>query len=230
MKKMLSTLCLVTALAAGSAEAQRIDSPYRFLDHTQYAGLYAGHTWMSQGALDMGPESAVTVGGRWAYRISGPFSIAAEAGYTPTTRTVRDTALASDDTYAALGEADVKLLTVMGSMRVSLMGARTWKGLHPYVLAGGGVALDLAGSSELEEDLASEAVWDFGTSFAGQVGAGIEWFPTQRFSVRADARNLLWKLKVPDAFLLAEAERERRISGSEWEQNFSLSAGVSIHF
>lgn len=230
MKKMLSALCLAAVLGTGAAEAQRIDSPYRFLDHEQFAGLYAGHTWMSGGALDMGPESAITVGGRWAYRVSGPFSIAVETGFTPTTRTVRDTAFAADSSYAALGEADMKLLTVMGSLRVSLMGARTWNGLHPFVLIGGGVALDLAGSSELEEDLPSEAVWDFGTSFAGQVGAGIEWFPTQRLSVRADARNLLWKLKVPDAFLLSEAGRQRRISGSEWEQNFSLSAGVSIHF
>ena len=231
MKKMLSVLGLLSALSAGAAEAQRIDSPYRFLDHSQFAGLYAGHTWLSRGPLDMGPESAVTVGGRWAYRISGPFSIAADAGYTPTTRTVRDTTfVTADSSYRAVGEADVKLLTVMGSIRVSLMGPRTWNGLHPFVIIGGGVAVDLAGSSELEDDLQSEARFDFGTSFAGQAGAGIEWFPTERVSIRADARNLLWKLKVPEAFLLAESARERRVAGSEWEQNFSLTAGVSIHF
>lgn len=231
MKKILAAVVVALAFGGSSASAQRIDSPYRFLEHGQFVGVYAGHVWTPEGRLALGPESAMTAGVRWALRVSGPFAISADAGYTPTTRPVRDTAfVAADSAYALVGEADVKLLTVMANLRISLMGARTWHGLHPFLELGGGAAVDLAGTAPAESELPADVRWDFGTSFAGQAGAGIEWFPSQRVSIRADARNVLWKLKVPEAFQFAETARGRRVAGSEWENNFSLSAGLSFHF
>jgi len=232
MKKIAAAAVVALLLSAGAASAQRIDSPYRFLEPTQYVGVFAGTVWLPDSELQLGPTgSAPVFGARWALRVSGPFSVAAEVDYIPSTRTVRDTVLMADSTtYRAIGEADVGLLTIMGTARLSLMGARTWNGLHPFLEVGGGAALDIAGTSELEEDMSATSRWDFGTSFAGHAGAGIEWFPSQRVSLRADARNVLWKLKVPDAFLLSESIRGRRIAGSEWENNLMLAVGFSVHF
>jgi opacity protein-like surface antigen len=228
---LLLILAAAAALpfSATPASGQRIDSPYRFLDYGQFIGVYGGHISVQEGRIGIGPEAAPILGVNWALRVSGPFAIGADVGYVSTTRTVRDTVfVTADSTYRALGEADVQLLVVMGNLRLNLTGARTWNNLQPHIVLGAGVAVDLAGRSTLEDELDSTQRYDFGTSFAGQFGAGVDWFPTSRVSLKVDARSLLWKLGVPDAFRLTETGRS--LPGSEWEQNLALTAGLSIHF
>ena len=224
---MLAGLC--AAALAQPARAQRIDSPFRFLDHNMYTGPFAGYAWLSEGRVGLGPEPAPIFGASWALRVSGPFALAVDLGYLSTTRTVRDTVfIAADDEYEPTGEADVSLAIALASLRFNLTGARTWHRLQPYVLLGVGAAADLAGSTAADLDLVPEARFDMGTSFAGQVGAGIDVFPSSRVSIRLDARNMLWKLDIPDAFRLTENGAD--FGSSEWEQNFVLAAGLSIHF
>lgn len=214
---------------ASAASAQRIDSPYRFLDHGQRVGVFAGQLSTAQGQLGIGPQDAPTLGARWALRVSGPFSIAVEAAYTPSTRTVRDTVfVAADSAFRAVGEADMRLLSVMGNLHFSLTGARTWNSLQPFLVLGGGVVIDMAGSPAVETEIPATARYDFGTSFAGQFGGGVEWFPSQRVSLRVDARNLIWRLSVPELFVQTPAGRQ--LQRSEWENNLALTAGLSFHF
>lgn len=232
MKRTFVFWMVAAATAAALAQpvsAQRIDSPYRFLDHSQFGGLWGGYVWASDGVLDLGPQPAPIFGAGWALRVSGPFALNLEAGYMPSTRTVRDTVF--DETtglYEPLGEADLGLLAVMANLRVNLTGARTWNSLQPFVILGVGLATDVAGGSELEAEREANTRFDYGTSFAGQLGAGVDWYPTSRVSVRVDARDMFWKLPVPEAFLLTE--NATGLGRSEWEQNFALAAGLSIHF
>jgi hypothetical protein len=224
------TFCAVWAVAAAApAAAQRIDSPYRFLDHGQYVGVFAGHVDAAEGALQLGPQPAQMFGARWALRVSGPFSVSAELGYMPTTRMVRDTVFVpAEEAFREIGEADMHMLSVMALLKLSLTGARTWNNLRPFAVAGAGAVIDLAGSPAVEEEMMANVRYDFGTSFAGTFGGGVEWFPTQRVSVRADARNLLWRLGIPEAYLLTEAGQG--LGRSNWESNLALTAGVSFHF
>src|SRR5690606_11628262 len=105
---------------------------------------------------------------------------------------------------------------------------RTYHGLMPYVLAGGGVAITVSDDDALEEerDVAQNARFDFGTRFAGHVGAGIEWFAMRRLALRADARDVFWKLRAP-AVLRRQSDD---VPAQEWVQNFVLSLGVAFHF
>src|SRR5687768_6343901 len=104
MKRSLCALFLL--LSALPASAQRVTSPYRFLDHSQFGGAYAGYVSTSEGVLAAGPQSAPMFGVNWGYAVSGPVRLTAELGFMPTTRTVRDTAIvsATDSSYRALGE------------------------------------------------------------------------------------------------------------------------------
>lgn len=220
---------ILGAVLAQPASAQRIDSPYRFLDHSQFLGGFGGYTWLSDGRIGLGPEPAPLLGVGWSIRVSGPFAVALDIGYMPTTRVVRDTAfVAADSTFQQTGESDVRLVTAMANLRFNLTGARTWHGVQPFALLGAGAAVDFGGGSAADLALQPNMRFDMGTSFAGQLGAGIDWFPSSRVSIRLDARNMLWKLDVPEAFRLTDAGRE--LPGSEWEQNFALAAGLSIHF
>jgi len=47
-------------------------------------------------------------------------------------------------------------------------------------------------------------------------------------TLRADARDVFWKLPTPAGFVLA-AERGE-LSRSEWVSNWVMSAGISLHF
>lgn len=230
MNRLYWSLALAAAVSwSAPASGQQLDTPYRFMDTSQYAGVWAGWVSTSTGRLDAGPESAPVFGARWAIRVSGPFSLGVEAGYMPSTRTVRDTVfIEADSMFRAIDEADLNVITLMGNISFNLTGARTWNNIAPYVVAGAGAAMGTGGRAPAETDLAPGARFDFGTSFAGQLGAGVDWFPSSRVSLRADFRNVLWKLGVPEDFLRTEAGR--LYPRSEWEQNYVVSAGVSIHF
>jgi hypothetical protein len=39
---------------------------------------------------------------------------------------------------------------------------------------------------------------------------------------------VIWRLSVPEAFVLTAAGRT--LERSQWENNFALAAGLSIHF
>jgi hypothetical protein len=230
VKRLQASFVVIVLLAvAAPARGQVLDSPYRFMDSNQHAGVYAGWAFASTGRLDMGPQPAPAFGARWGIRVTGPFVLGAEVGWMPSTRTVRDTMfVAADSLYREIAEANINVLTVMGNLVFHITGARTWNNLAPFALLGAGAAIGSGTRAPEETDLAAEARFNFGTSFAGQIGAGVDWFPSPRLSLRLDGRNALWKLGIPEAFLLTDAGRT--LPRSEWEQNFIVSAGLSIHF
>lgn len=214
---------------AASAAAQRIDTPYRFFDQTQAAGLAIAYISTDQGSVGLGPESGVAYGGRYHIRLSGPFFIEGEALYFPTTRAVLDTSIvATDSTFERVGEADMAIALVQASLRFQLTGQRTWHGMLPFILLGAGLALEAQDDDEADEAVPSEARFDFGTTFAGQLGAGIEVFPARGLAIRIDARNILWQLKTPQALQLRDTGRT--LPAEEWTNNITASVGISIHF
>jgi outer membrane protein with beta-barrel domain len=214
------------AVVGEAARGQSITSPYRFVDQSQSAGVFGGYFTTSTGFLDLGPNSGPVFGLRYGIRLSGPFTVEADAGYFPTTRTVLDTALAE---IRRVGEVDMNLAVVNAALRFNLTGPRTWHLLQPFLVAGVGAAIDLSGTSAFEEEnVESDVRFDFGTSFAGQIGGGIEWYPTDRFTLRLDARNLLWKVETPLIFL--GGAFGEGIETDEWLHNGFFTLGISIRF
>lgn len=213
----------VAILAAGAepVHAQNIDSPYRFVDESQSTEVYAAYVWPDAGTLDLGATSGAMFGARYTIQISGPFAAEGDLGYFPSTRAVIDT------TGAAVASTDFSLLLATAGLRLNLTGPRTFHGLMPYVLAVGGVALDLAGDDAEVGDVPTEARLDFGTSFAGGMAAGVEWLPTPRFGIRLSARDLIMQLETPEPLRLAEIED---VPEDEWVQNIILSAGITYRF
>lgn len=231
---LAARLCLLAGVlfsVAGRAQAQvTLDSPFRFLDTNQGAGPFFGYVLTSKGSLGFGPDDGPVFGARYGIRISGPFTVEAELGYLPSTRTVLDT-VPAQTTIRSRGETDLSLFLARGALRFNVTGARTWHGIQPFIAFGGGIASDVAGESSLELDdppLPDEVLYDYGTSFAADFGAGIEWFPSRSMTLRIDGRNLLWRIETPTAFL--EGDRGEINIDREWAQNFFLSVGVSLRF
>ena len=220
---------LVSGLLAGiqPAEAQRITSPYRFQETSQEIGGYAGYVSSEKGSVGLGAKSGVAYGARFAIRLGGPFMVEAEALYFPTSHAVLDTVVV-DSAFQEISSADQTIVAATAAMRFNLTGPRTWNGIMPFVLAGVGVAAQTDSDTEEVEKAPTDARFDFGTSLAGVLGAGIGIFPSKHLSIRIDGRNLLWKVKTPAALL--RGDFGRTMPQDEWVQNLSASAGVSIHF
>lgn len=225
-QSLLTGLALL-AIGPVTAAAQNIDSPYRFLDTRQSIGPFAGYVSMEPGAIDLGPESGTILGVRYNLGISGPFVLAAELSWISGTRAVQDT-VPDDSTWTKIGEADFRVVSALAGLRFNITGPRTWHGLLPYLLFGGGLTSDVAGDSEPNASLPANVQLDFGNTFTGVLGAGLEWLPSESISVRLDARNMLWKLTTPTAFL--RGDQNLVLPSDQWTQNIAFSAGVSLRF
>ena len=222
-------LSLTLLLFAARVSAQNIPSPYRFIDEKQAGGFYAGYLFTSHGDLGLAPKSGPIFGGRYSIRLGGPFVIEAELGYFNSTRAVLDTVVVlPDSTRAQVGTADFSALLASAGLRFNFTGPRTWHSLQPFLAFGGGGIASLTGTQPEDERVAADARFDFGTHFAGHFGGGIEWFVSRRFTVRLDARNVIYKINTPSGFLLGTVGS--RTPGDEWLQNGFVTAGFSLHF
>lgn len=225
LRAAVPLVALLIAPRAGAA--QNIDSPYRFLDTRQAGGVFAGHLVTNRGSLDLGPRSGPLLGIRYGLGISGPFVLEAEAGWFAKNRAVQDT-VPADTTRRSLGDVDFRAVMAQVALRFNITGPRTWHGVLPYVLFGGGITSDVSGDAEPDSSLPADVRLDFGTSFTGVLGGGVEWYASRGLGLRLDARNLLWKLKTPTAFL--RGEQAQSLPSDEWTQNIALTAGVVFRF
>jgi hypothetical protein len=234
-RTLIAALALGALFVGGSAlRAQTIPSPIRYVDPKQSVGVSAGYLFTSPAVeindeqIEFGPQSGPMVTARYQIRFGGPVSGEARVSFSPTQRKVYAPTTETDpDLFVPVevGEENLALLMGEAGLVFHLTGPRTWHGLAPFVAGSGGLATDLARGSDLEEDIAETSRYDFGPSFALGLGAGTDWFPTRRLSVRLEARDHFWKIEAPTQIAnLADAKI------SEWTHNFSIHLGAAFHF
>ncbi|HUG38947.1 MAG TPA: hypothetical protein VMM12_00595 [Longimicrobiales bacterium] len=234
-----TTLCagaIAALLFAGPARGQQITSPYDFVETAQGIRAFVTYVLTDRGAIDIGPGSGLAGGLGYNIRVSGPFEIDGQATLFPTSRRVFDISPTDSDSLALdpkaglveLGTADLALLLVDASLRFDLTGPRTWYRLQPYASAGVGGVFRVASDNAVEENLPTDVELRvrFRNGFTGHVGAGFEWHATRRLTVRADARDLFWKLHVPEGFF----QPGRSIDDEQWVQTAHLSLGLVFRF
>lgn len=219
-----STLAL---MLPGRASAQTLTSHYKFIDHESHLDVFGIYLNPSHGRLGAGPNSGYGAGIRWGVGITGPIAFDVEAAYAGLKRPVVDTAFNADSSHVVKGEAELNMLLTMANVRFNLTGPRTWHNIQPFALFGAGLAIDLSGENRADSLVARDVRFGFGTSFAGNVGAGFDYFVTPRVAVRGDAGIVLWKLKAPNAFII---KGPGVVPASEWERNFKMSAGITWHY
>ena len=237
-----SALLAVLALAGStvSARAQSITSPYDFVETSQALRAIGAYVATDRGAIDIGPGSGLAAGLGYTIRLSGPFTVDVRALFLPTTRRVYSVvdpaeadsaAIARDPTEGLelVGEADLSLVIADASLRFDITGPRTWHRLQPFVLIGVGGVLRVASDNAVEESLPAdmpELRARFRNGFTGNVGAGVEWHASDRLTLVAEARDVLWKIHVPDGFFVSG----RNIDNEEWVQTAHLSLGLAFRF
>ncbi|NIP78117.1 MAG: hypothetical protein GWM90_02490, partial [Gemmatimonadetes bacterium] len=114
------------------------------------------------------------------------------------------------------------------SIRFDITGPRTWHRIQPYALLGIGGAFTVAEDNAVEEGLPTNVDLRvrFRNGVTGHVGLGAELYLSDQLTLRADARDLLWKVHTPDGFRVPG----RVIDESEWVQTAHLSLGLAYRF
>jgi hypothetical protein len=223
----LALLPFLALLPPSSSGAQTIPSPYRFVDTRQEAGLLLGSVQTGTGRFGFGPSSGLAIGARYGVDVSGPFGLEGAVTYLPTTRDLIDPRRPEGDRVR--GEADANLLLIDARLRFSLTGRRTWNNLAPFLFAGAGGAIDLAGDSESEELLREEDRFDLGFSLLGSLGGGVRWMIAENLLVRGDAQLLLWQLDTPQGFSDVSLGFEA-VQQVEWVNNAAFTLGLAYRF
>jgi len=218
---------LLMAWSGAAVAAQEIESPYRFVESTQEAGLFTGIASMGTGRFGYAPGSGIVLGARYGIDFSGPLTFEVVASAVSGTRDVIDPGRVEGD--RKVGEANFLVGAVDGRVKLTLTGRSTWHGISPFVLFGGGMAFDLAGAQAADKALPPEDRFDFGKSFFGTLGSGVRWLPVPSFTVRLDGIFSLWKVKTPIGFAQSERGFEN-VARSEWLQGVRLTLGAALRF
>jgi opacity protein-like surface antigen len=212
-------------LQAARAGAQSVPSPFRYVEEKQSAGVFAGYVFTDRGDLDLGPHSAPLFGASYSIRLAGPVSGEALLAMSPSRRTIYRAATEEEEgPLTEVGETNALLATAGAGLKLHITGPRTWRGIAPYTLAGLGFVTDLASAPEEEDEIGTTQRFEFGPSFAVSLGAGTDWFPSERLAVRIEARDMLWRLTTPSG--LATQGQER----SSWVHNFAVTLGAALYF
>lgn len=225
--RVLVAVACCRAWGASAAAAQVIPSPYRFIETRQELGGFAGYFRVDAGAFEFGPDGGPQVGVRYGIRVNGPIAFEGLASFVAGQRAVIDPNRAEGGRQ--VGEADAQIGLLEAALQFNIVGERTWRGLGPYALAGGGVAFDLAGRQEIDNVIEADDRFEFGTTFLGHLGGGLRWIPGEHWVLRGDARFTLWQLGTPEGYLRSDRDLGK-VEESEWVSGLALTVGVAYRF
>ena len=224
---LIVVLHALSLFEVSEAQAQVIPSAYTYVEERQEAGLFAGFRNAARGRFGYGPPGGQLLGARYGIALAGPLSLEGIVGTMHGMRDIINPGRPEGD--RVIGEGDVLLTTIDARLKLTATGNRSWHGLSPFMVFGGGIAFDLAGASAAEELLEPEDVFEFGKSFFGTLGLGTRWFVTDRVALRTDGVFSLWQLDTPPGFGGTLYGFED-VAENEWVRALSLTATLMFRW
>lgn len=207
----LAVAAAALALAPGAAVAQQagagagadtveIDTPYRWIPRGLRLGAVGGYLDAGLNDVGLGPQSTPTAGLRGRARISSPISIEASALYGSSDRFAVDPRL--DGGPAPVDTLTSRWILAEAAMQFAVTGDRTWHGLQPFAVLGGGflVGVDEEESPALARQEEASLRHDIDVMPVVQAGLGVEWHLGDRFGLSFEARDHVWRITTPDGF------------------------------
>lgn len=219
-----AAVLLVSVFMAEGLLAQTVPSPIRYIEKKHSVGVFGGYFQTDTGTLDAGPGPAPWFGARYDMQVTGPLAVGASVSVIRSTRNLYVRATPTTADLEFVGEVDSGLVLAEAGFRFQLTGPRTWHGIAPYIGLSAGVVDDYTPLSDFESELDEELLFDFGPGFAAGTSLGTDFFLTEQFSIRAEARDQLWRYTYPTT-LSGTGQEEK-----EWVHNLGFSIGAAFHF
>ncbi|MEJ2337193.1 MAG: hypothetical protein P8Y26_16385 [Gemmatimonadales bacterium] len=228
------------AMLAGTApilHAQQpsIDTPYRWIEKGMRFGISPGYILTNRGSLGLGPGSTPTAAGRFRLRVSNPLSFEVDVTYGNSDRRIVNPY--ADGGPAVIDTVNSNWLLAEVAVQFTFTGARTWHGVQPYLVFGGGGIFGLGEEvSPLVQELEIEGfVYEIGTAPDFLAAGGVEWLISKTVGLGFETRDHIWRLKAPPEFFVPEVLEAILESGvdapseSEWTNNIEFSLSVWIY-
>jgi len=218
----------MAASGATRAAGQSIQSPYEFIETRHEVSVFGGGTTDDRGTVRLGPSGGTMFGARYSFELTGPVALEGGFTYLAGDREVYDPRTSAAEP-ALLGVADANVGFLDARARLNLTGPRTWNSFAPYVFGGLGLAFDLSGETELDDELDLEAQFSFDPSFLGSFGGGVRWLVGERIGARLEGTFAFWRLAHPIDFRIRE-QNASPVPSSEWAQWLAVTIGATYRF
>ena len=227
---------LVVTAGPVAAQQESIDSPYRWREKGFRIGLWGAYHAAHRGNLEYGQGPTAAFGLKSRVRISAPLNFELGATYGPAKRYVVDPRIETGP--AIVDTVSSGWLRMDLGVQVSFAGNRTWNGIQPYGLIGGGWAfgIDEGGSAVF----ADPALEPFRYRIGGgaphvYLGLGFEVFPSERIGIGFEVRDHLLRQKVPSGYLSRDVldiieETGAPAPGTAWPMNFEFGIAIWYYF
>ncbi len=228
------------AMLAGTAPILRaqepsIDTPYRWIEKGMRFGVSPGYILTSRGSLGLGPGSTPTAAGRFRLRVSNPLSFEVNLTYGNSDRHILNPFATGGPTF--IDTVSSNWLLAEAAIQFTFTGSRTWHGIQPYLVFGGGGLFGLGEEvSPLVEELELERfVYEIGSAPSFLAAGGIEWLISRTVGLSFEVRDHIWRLKAPEGFFDPEILEIILESGapapneSQWTNNVEFSLTFWIY-
>ena len=228
MKVFVTAALLAVMAAPGSAQIvgrAPDDSPFRSLEFRQDVTLFTG--WFDAGRDPAGvaPQDGAMVGARYSIRLAGPVDFMARTAFVFSERTVLNPRLGEAD--RVVGVESWPIMMVDANFTMNVTGQKSWHGLVPVVAGGIGLVSDF----KAEADTGG---FQFGTSFAFNLGAGLRWVATERMELRLDYTDYMYKIGYPSLYYLRAPDNTQVVPNTQprsfWRHNAALTLGAAYRF
>ena len=217
-------------------ERETINSPYRWRERGIRLGIWNSYHTGNRGSLDFGQGPAYALGARFRARVSSPLSFDVGLTYGFADRWVVDPRIETGP--AVVDTVSSGWLRADIGAQLGFAGARTWHGVHPYALIGGGWVFGInEGASEVFADPLLEPFrYDISTAPQVYVGLGGEIFPGDRFGIGFEVRDHIIRQATPDGYFRLDILQILEETGSpapdrySWLMNFEFGIHLWYYF
>lgn len=199
------------------------NSPFHDIQLRPGPVFFVGRLSNDRGRAGAGPSNALTIGSRYEMPAGRSLVLVFSAAYLKGDRFIIDPAADSSSPSRRTGPYDSSILLTEVGMQLRLTGAKTWRGIAPYVGAGLGLAFDLDSPGDT-----TGSGYKYGTKLTLSGASGIRWYPSRRFMLNADVRGQLWRLRYPVSFHTPASDGSRVVPLEEALTDWTLHPWISL--
>jgi hypothetical protein len=185
--------------------------------------LFAGHLGGERGAAGVGPSNALSFGARYEIPAGRSVLFLFSGAYVMADRFIVDPAADSSSPARRIGPVDSDLLLTEFAMQLRLTGSKSWHGVAPYAGVGLGLAFDVHSPGDT-----TQSGYTFGTKITLSGATGLRLHPSRRFTLQAEAKALLWRLKYPFSFRSAAPDGSRVLEPTAKLTDWTMHPWVSL--
>jgi hypothetical protein len=198
-------------------------SPYRDIQLRSGPVAFVGRLSGDRGRAGPGLSNAMTFGIRYEVPTGQSLLIQFTAAYLQGDRFIIDPRADSTSPQRRTGPVNSAAVLTDINAQLRLTGAKSWRGLAPYIGAGLGLMYDANSPGDT-----TGSGYTLGTKFTLSGAAGVRWFPSTRVIVNADIRAMMWRLRYPISFHTPAGDGSRVVPLTEPLTDWTLRPWISL--